>query len=81
VITVSLMTMKRNGGVVNGLSFNPQLTVKLSVFSRLQSLLNWSSGFCGTPSRPDPLNVELHRCVLIGEKDGRFLAFPQLRTH
>jgi hypothetical protein len=36
--------MKRTGGVVNGLTFNPQLTVKLSVFSRLQSLINQSSG-------------------------------------
>ncbi len=34
------MTMKRNGGGVNGLTFNAQLTVKLSVFSRLQSLIN-----------------------------------------
>jgi hypothetical protein len=32
--------MKRDGGVVNGLTFNAQLTVKLSVFSRLQSLIN-----------------------------------------
>jgi hypothetical protein len=51
VITVILMTMKRTGGVVNGLAFNAQLTVKLSVFSRLQSLINQSSGFCGTASR------------------------------
>ncbi len=35
--------MKRNGGVVNGLTFNAQLTVKLSIFSRLQSLINQSS--------------------------------------
>jgi hypothetical protein len=40
VITVILKTMKRNGGVVNGLTFNAQLTVKLSVFSRLQRLIN-----------------------------------------
>jgi hypothetical protein len=33
------------------LAFNAQLTVKLSVFSRLQSLINQSSGFCGTASR------------------------------
>jgi hypothetical protein len=37
--------MKRNGGVVNGLTVNAQLTVKLSIFSRLQSLINPSSGF------------------------------------
>jgi hypothetical protein len=49
-----LMTVKRNGGVVNGLTFNAQLTVKLSVFSRLQSLINRSSGFCGTASRRCP---------------------------
>jgi hypothetical protein len=34
------MTMKRNGGGVNELTFNAQLIVKLSVFSRLQSLIN-----------------------------------------
>jgi hypothetical protein len=48
--------MKRNGGVVNGLTLNAQLTVKLSVFSRLQSLINQSSGFCGTASRRCPLS-------------------------
>jgi hypothetical protein len=37
--------MKRNGGAVNGLTFNAQLTVKVSVFSRLQSLINQSSWF------------------------------------
>jgi hypothetical protein len=30
------------------LTLNAQLTVKLSVFSRLQSLINQSSGFCRT---------------------------------
>ena len=35
--------MKRNGGVVNGLTFNAQLTVKLSVFNRLESLINQTS--------------------------------------
>jgi hypothetical protein len=52
----NLTTMKRNGGVVNGLTLNAQLTVKLSVFSRLQSLINQSSGFCGTASRRCPLS-------------------------
>ena len=28
--------------------FNPQLTVKVSVFSRLQGLINQSSVLCGT---------------------------------
>ena len=44
VITEIAMTMKRNGGVVNELTFNAQLTVKLSLFSRLQSLINQPSG-------------------------------------
>jgi hypothetical protein len=42
--------------VVNGLTLNAQLTVRLSVFSRLQSLINQSSGFCGTASRRCPLS-------------------------
>jgi hypothetical protein len=42
--------MKRKGGVVNGMNFNAQLTVNPSVFRRLQSLINQSSGFCGTAS-------------------------------
>jgi hypothetical protein len=55
--------MKRNGRVVNGLTFNAQLTVKLSVFSRLQSLINRSSGFCGTASRrcPSLARVEVRK--------------------
>jgi hypothetical protein len=48
VITEISMTMKRNGGVVNGLTFNAQLTVNLSLFNRLQSCINQSSGLCGT---------------------------------
>jgi hypothetical protein len=48
----NLTTMERNGGVVNGLTFNAQLTVKLSVFSRLQSLINQSSGFCAITALP-----------------------------
>jgi hypothetical protein len=48
--------MKRNGEVVNGLTFNAQLTVKLSVFIRLQSLINQSPGFCGTASRRFPFD-------------------------
>ncbi len=46
--------MEGNGGVVNGLTFNAQLTVKLSVFSRLQSLINQSFGVCCTASRRCP---------------------------
>jgi hypothetical protein len=46
--------MKRNGGVVNGLTLNAQLTVKLSVFSRLQSLINQSSGIAA-PHHGDTL--------------------------
>jgi hypothetical protein len=38
------MNMKRSRGVVNESTFNPQLTVKLSVFNRLQSLINQSYG-------------------------------------
>jgi hypothetical protein len=33
--------------------FNPQLTVKLSVFSRLQGLINQSSVLCGTRHHGD----------------------------
>jgi hypothetical protein len=40
--------MKRNAGGVNGWTFNPQLIVKVSVFSPLPSLINQSSGSCGT---------------------------------
>jgi hypothetical protein len=43
--------MKRNGALVNGLTFNPQLIVKLSAFTSLQSLINQPSGFRGTASR------------------------------
>ena len=58
--------MKRNGGVVNGLTFNAQLTVKLSVFSRLQSLINQSSGFCGRASGRCPSSrfVEVRKHLL-----------------
>jgi hypothetical protein len=49
VIIEIAMTMKRNGGVVNELTFNAQLTVKLSLFSRLQSLINKSSGEVAVP--------------------------------
>jgi hypothetical protein len=42
--------------VVNGLTLNAQLTVKLSVFSRLQSLINRPAGFSGTASRRCPLS-------------------------
>ncbi len=34
------MTMERNSGVVNELTFNTRLTVKLSVFSCLRNLIN-----------------------------------------
>jgi hypothetical protein len=36
------MTLNTNGGMVNAMAFNAQLTVKLSVFSRLQSIINQS---------------------------------------
>jgi hypothetical protein len=39
------MTMKRKGGVVNGLHFNNQLTVNPSVFRHLQRRINQCSGF------------------------------------
>jgi hypothetical protein len=45
LVTEIAMTMKRNGGVVNELTFNVQLTVNLSVFSRLQSCINSLPGF------------------------------------
>jgi hypothetical protein len=61
------MTMERNGGAVNGWTVNPQLTVKLSVFSPLQSLINQSSGSCGTASRRCPslarVEVRKHRLL------------------
>ena len=40
--------------MVNGLTFNAQLIVKVSVFSPLQSLINQPSGLGGTPSRRCP---------------------------
>jgi hypothetical protein len=46
--------MERNGGAVNGWTVNPQLTVKLSVFSPLQSLINQSSALFGAASRRCP---------------------------
>jgi hypothetical protein len=35
--------------------FNPQLTAKLSVFSRLQVLINQSSVLCGSASQASPV--------------------------
>ncbi len=46
--------------MVNGLTLNVQLIVKLSVFSRLQRFINQSSGFCGMVEvRKHPLALML----------------------
>jgi hypothetical protein len=60
----NLMTMERKGGVVNGLNFNAQLTVNPCVFSRLQSLINRSSGFCGR-HQEQPVKRHMRRWFVV----------------
>jgi hypothetical protein len=80
--------------VVNGLTLNAQLTVKVSVFSRLQSFLNRPSGFCGTASRRCPssrlVEVRKHPLALMlrrpagsrrNERGLRRSASPVYRFH